>query len=39
MCLFSNMVSNLEENKCRSCDTLKAELHKAQQDITTYKKL
>ena len=31
--------SNLEENKCRSCDTLKAELHKAQQDITTYKKL
>ena len=31
--------SNLEENKCRSCDTLKAELHKAQQDITTYKEI
>ena len=37
MCLLTNIVSNLEENKCRSCDTVKAELPKAQQDITTYK--
>ena len=37
MCLCTNIISNLQENKCRSCDTLKAELHEAQQDIPTYK--
>ena len=39
VCLCTNIVSNLEENKCRSCDTLKAELHKAQLDISTYKEI
>ena len=39
VCLCSNIVSNLEENKCTSCDTLKAELHKAEQDMSTYKEI
>ena len=34
VCLCSNIVSNLEENKCKSCDTLKAK-----QDISTYKEI
>ena len=36
------IVSNLErneENKCQCCDNLKAELHKAKQDILSYEEI
>ena len=39
VCVCSNIVSTLEENKSKSCDTLKAKLHKAEQDISTYKEI
>jgi hypothetical protein len=41
-CFSLNIVNNLEKNeetKCQCCDTLKADLQKAKQDISSYREI